>query len=153
MPTGGPKSEPIAFQKTRFNEAGGRISPDNKWVAYTSDESGENEVYLKRLASPESDAWKISSDGAFSPEWGSDGTELFYVNRNNQMMLVRLRFAGLRGEAISAKPLFTMPAFSLEYDISPDGKYFVITRSLEMKKFPPMSLVVNWKALINQNKP
>ncbi len=145
------KSDPIPFQKTRFNETSGRISPDETWVAYTSDESGETEVYLKRLSAPESDPWKISSGGGFLPVWGPGGNELFYVNAMNQIVVADIRFAGTRGEVVGFKPLFQIPAFTSQYDLSPDGKLFVVTRSLEMQKFAPLSLVVNWRALIRQN--
>jgi hypothetical protein len=64
------------------------------------------------------------------------------------MTRIRLRFSGARGDLVSTTPLFPMPAFWQSFDISPDGKTFVITRSLEMKKFDPPSLVVHWKGLI-----
>jgi Tol biopolymer transport system component len=141
-------SDPIAFQKTNFDESGGKISPDNTWVVYTSDESGQDEAYLKRLASPESDPWKLTSDGAFSPAWGPDGTEVFYVNNVNQLIRMKLRIGDSGTEVVERGPLFAVPPFTNEFDISPDGRTFVFTRSLELKKFDPMSLVVNWKALL-----
>jgi len=144
------EAKPIPFQKTKFDEGFGRISPDSKWVAYNSDESGGMEVYLKRVSAPESDPWKISSGGGFGPVWGREPNELFYVNDKNQMVVASLRFAGEKGEVVSIKPLFSMPAFTSSYDLSPDGKTFVVCRSLEMQKFPNLSLVVNWKGLLEQ---
>ncbi|HEX9655604.1 MAG TPA: protein kinase [Bacteroidota bacterium] len=144
------EAKPIPFQKTKFDEGFGRISPNSKWVAYMSDESGGVEVYLKRVSAPESDPWRISSGGGVGPVWGRESNELFYVNDKNQMVVVSLQFAGEKGEVVSIKPLFPMPAFTSSYDLSPDGKTFVICRSLEMQKFPHLSLVVNWKGLLEQ---
>ena len=143
-----PEFDPVPFQKTKFNETTGRISPDGKWVSYVSDESGENEVYLKMLTAPESDPWKVSSGGGVAPVWGPGGNELIYVDAKNRIVVANLRLGGARGEVVGSKPLFQLPAFTSQYDLSPDGKFFVVTRSLEMQKFPPISLIVNWKALM-----
>jgi len=148
VPETGGKSESVPFQKTRFNETDGRLSPDGAWVAFVSDESGEPEVYLKRLAAPESDPVKVSSGGGFGPVWGSDRSELFYSSGTNQMVLATVRFSEARSEVVSIKTMFQIPAFTSYYDISPDGKLFVFTRSLEMQRFPPLSMVVNWKELL-----
>jgi hypothetical protein len=117
-----------------------------------SDESGEDEVYLKRLSTPESDPWKISSGGGAAPVWGPGGKELFYINPDNHVVSVTIRFSGMKGEIISTTPLFQLPAFSSEYDISPDGKTFVVTRDLEIQKYPPMTLVVNWEEALHMGE-
>jgi Tol biopolymer transport system component len=137
--------KPVPFQHTKFNEHDGRISRDGKWVAYASDESGEDEIYLKRFDAPESDPWKISSGGGDHPVWGPGSNEVIYENPANTLIAASLRFSGATGEVVSVRPLFVAPPFSTAYDISPDGRTFVFTRSLEMQKFPPLSLIVNWK--------
>ncbi len=140
----------VPFQKTKFSEGSGRISPDNRWVAYQSDESGSFEIYLKRVATPDAEPWRVSSGGGFLPVWGSEPSELFYINQKNQMVLATIRFVGERSEVKGVSPLFSIPAFASSYDVSPDGKTFVICRSLEMQKLPHPTLVVNWKGLLEQ---
>jgi eukaryotic-like serine/threonine-protein kinase len=149
LPASGDNRTPMPFQKTKFDERDGRISRDGKWVAYVSDESGESEVYLKRLSAPESDAWKVSSGGGYFPLWGATTNELIYVNPRNEVVAATIRFTGETGEVAGVKPLFVVPPFTMSYDISPDGKTFVFTRSLEMQKFPPLTLLVNWDGLLN----
>ena len=146
-----PEADPVPVAATPFDEQAGEFSPDGRWVVYTSDESGQDEVYLLKVDHLESDPWKISSDGAFEPRWGPDGNELFYINYDRMLMAKSLRFSGERGDVISSKPLFRVPAFADDYDITPDGKTFVITRSLEVQDFGPMSLVVNWQQLLETN--
>ena len=144
VPAHGSADKPVPFQKTKFNEGLGRISHDGKWVAFVSDESGENEVYIKPLSAPASDPWKVSNGGGDFPVWGPTSNELVYVNSKGWAVSATLRFAGNSGEVVSVKPLFGPQPFAQSYDISPDGKTFVITRSLEMQKFPPLTLVMNW---------
>jgi len=146
----GSDHSPKPFQQTKFNEFGGRISRDGKWVAYVSDESGENEVYLKLLSAPGSDAWKVSSGGGDIPVWGASATELIYVNPKSEVVAATLRFSGSTGEVAGTKRLFVLPALTQNYDISADGKTFIITRSLEMQKFPPLTLVMNWEELLRK---
>ncbi len=150
VPATGSGGTPVPFQQTKFNEHDGRISPDGKWVAFASDESGENEIYLKLFSAPGSDAWKVSSGGGNFPLWGASANDLIYVNNKGEVVAATLRFAGNAGEVVNTKPLFASPPFTLGYDISPDGKSFIFTRSLEMQKFPPLTLVVNWEELLRK---
>ena len=70
--------KPIPFLQTEFNELKGQLSPDNHWMAYTSDESGQREVYVRPF--PVSDGkWRISTAGGEQPRWRGDGKELFFV--------------------------------------------------------------------------
>ncbi len=150
LPASGNASKPVPFQQTNFNESWGRISRDGKWVAFVSDESGDDEVYLKPLSSPASEAWKVSNGGGENPLWGPNSNELIYANARGVVVSATLRFSGNSGEVVSVKPLFAPPPFSSSYDISPDGKTFIITRNLEMQKFPPLSLVMNWDEAIKK---
>jgi Tol biopolymer transport system component len=149
VPATGDDRKPVPFQRTKFDETDGRISRDGRWIAYVSDESGGPEVYLKRFSEPESDAWKVSSGGGSLPLWGPTTNELIYVNARNEVVAATLRYTGEGGEVTGVKPLFVAPPFAQGYDISPDGKTFIFTRSLEMQKFPPLTLLVNWDAALN----
>ncbi len=149
VPATGDDRTPTPFQQTKFDEHDGRISRDGRWVAYVSDESGGDEIYVKRFSAPGSDAWKVSSSGGNVPLWGPGTDELIYVNSGNEVVAATLRFSGDAGEVVVVKPLFNLPPFTFNYDIAPDGKTFVLTRSLEMQKFPPLSLLVNWDEILN----
>ena len=75
------------FQISDANETGGRFSPDGKWVAYTSDETGRDQVYVVPFPGP-GGKWQVSSDGGSQPRWRRDGTELFYLARDRRLMSV-----------------------------------------------------------------
>ncbi len=150
VPTSGETRTPVQFQHTKFKEDDGRISHDGRWVAYVSDESGESEVYLKLLAEPSSNGWKVTSGGATLPLWGPSGTELLYVNTKREVVSATIKLAGNAGEVVSTKVLFVTPPFAQSFDISPDGTTFFITRSLEMEKYPSLSLVTNWEELLKK---
>jgi Tol biopolymer transport system component len=120
-----------AYAATPADETAARISPDGRWVAYTSDESGQAEVYLDSYPRP----WRrvtISSNGGVHPVWRGDGRELYYW-RNGALVAVQL------GQAVGDAPpargeqtvLFRAPyeiGLNTMYDVSSDGQRFVIVR-------------------------
>jgi len=129
---------------TEFDEDEGRFSPDGKWIAYQSNESGDYEVYIKPAGNKEAQSWKVSTEGGGLPCWAGSSNELCYISRENTMMLLSLRYSNNAVGVAGAKPLFTVPAFLESYDISTDGKQFLINRSLEMQKMAPLTMMVHW---------
>src|SRR5713226_6400317 len=79
-----------AFLQTEFNEIGAKLSPDSKWVAYTSNESGQNEVYVQTFPSPGGKS-PISTGGGNRPVWRRDGRELFYIAADGKLMAVEVK--------------------------------------------------------------
>lgn len=75
------------FLQTKFNEAEAKFSPDGRWVAYSSDESGRPEVYVQPFPGP-GGKWQISTDGGGAPEWARNGRELFYVSLAGKLISV-----------------------------------------------------------------
>ncbi len=71
-----------------FNESQGRFSPDGRFVAYTSNASGQNEVYVQTFPDPEGGKWMISRAGGVQPRWRRDGRELFFISADSKMMAV-----------------------------------------------------------------
>jgi serine/threonine protein kinase/Tol biopolymer transport system component len=138
--------KPIPFLRTRFNESLARFSPNRRWVAYESDESGRNEVYV-RAFDGSGEKTRISTDGGTRACWRRDGTELFYLSGDNQLMAVPVRTAGAF-EAGAPAPLFRIDApgwdgYGNAFDAAPDGQRFLIqtgTASL------PFTVVRNWTA-------
>jgi serine/threonine-protein kinase len=137
--------EAVPFLLTSFDEHGASFSPDGQWVAYTSDESGQREVYVQPYPGP-GGKWLVSTRGGRDPVWSADGHELFYLE-GDQMMVAAVRsdptFAAGR-----PRPLFDaryeMAETGRNYDVSPDGRSFVMIRSDEAE--PPVQLyvVINW---------
>ena len=121
--------KPELLSETVFAEAQPMLSPDGRWLAYASDESGRREVYVRSFLEP-GGRWQISTEGGAEPRWNPDGNELFY-RRGEEMWAV----------AVSTEPVFEpgRPTLLFEgsfdlgrtvhnYDVSPDGKRFVMVQ-------------------------
>ncbi len=140
--------KPFAFLDTQFNEREARFSPDGRWIAYTSDESGQDEVYVAPFPGP-GGKWRISSAGGEEPKWRRDGKELFYLAADKKLMVAEVKQSGWRFEVGAVRPLFPIHerkiGFSTVYDVSADGQRFLVN-SLTEENPPPLTLVVNWTA-------
>jgi hypothetical protein len=140
--------KPRAFLQTPFNEMQGHLSPDGRWMAYTSDESGSLEVYVRPFpAGPEK--WSISTNGGSDPTWRRDGKELFYLGPDRKLMSVPVR-AAQTFEAGVPTPLFETrvgslnPDFRNQYAVSSDGNRFLINTVSEGSSSSPITIVLNW---------
>ena len=136
---------PVPVLSEKHEECGARISPDGKWNAYVSTESGRAEIYMRTY--PDSGGkWQISSDGGRMPVWSRDGAELFYV-AGNTLMVVGIGTAPVLS-AGKPKPLFEGNYFPLDrgttYDVAPDGKSFVVVSLGDAGQRPMINMVVNW---------
>ena len=85
--------KPIPYLQTEFSEAGGQYSPDGKWVAYFSDESGSNEVYVRSVR-PTGGELLVSSSGGVRPIWRRDGREIFYLSATGSLMAAKVKQKG-----------------------------------------------------------
>jgi Tol biopolymer transport system component len=152
VPTDGRK--PVPFLQTRFNEEQGRFSPDGRWVAYVSDQSGIMEVYV-RVFAPDFSAGsastggsvQVSRGGGTAPRWRGDGNELFYLAPDGKMMAVAVT-AGLEFRGASPIPLFQTPSGAIVGDVSADGKRFLLATPVGPSHSPPFTVVLNWTAAI-----
>jgi eukaryotic-like serine/threonine-protein kinase len=141
--------KPIPFSQTQFNETAGTISPDGHWIAYESDESGRWEVYVRPFPGP-GRRWQISSGGAagsppywrLEPKWRKDGKELFYVSADWKLMSVPVRL-GATFEMGTPTPLFPLRKDS-EYDVSGDGRRFLVLAEDQNQPPPLIKVVLNW---------
>ena len=124
-----------------------RFSPDGRFLAYDSDESGRSEVYVVALPGP-GGKWQVSAAGGSLPRWRGDGKEMFYISLDNKMMAVPLETAaGFRAGA--PVPLFAVhPAAGAVYDVAGDGKRFLVNSLPADQGSPPLSLLVNWTSLL-----
>jgi Tol biopolymer transport system component len=138
--------KPVSFLQTRFNESEARFSPDGKWVAYISDESGKNEIYVRSRAAP-GEKWQVSNAGGVNPVWNRDGRELFYISTDSRLMAVPVK-TGNTFEAGTPAPLFNVAAHRKEYevapyDVAPDGQRFIVNSSTGALALP-INVVINW---------
>jgi len=123
-----------------------RISPDGHWVAYISDESGQQEVYLTSF--PEGKGkWKVSSNGGYYPAWRGDGKEIFYSGSSDDLFACPVIPKGSEIEVGTPQHLFhtPMPAIGILFDVSSDGKRLLVNHSEEEGQ-APLQLVTNWPA-------
>jgi Tol biopolymer transport system component len=146
----------------KFNEEFGQLSPDSHWMAYTSDESGQREVYVRPFPAAEGQ-WPISVAGGQMPRWGKDGNEIFFEAVDGKMTVVSVK------PVIGAKPSFAVltpqPLFDAhmvrnerdvmyQYDVSADGQRFLINTA-NVADGPasthPLTVMVNWTAGLKQN--
>ena len=100
--------KPFLFRANQFREGSSQFSPDGKWIAYTSDESGRNEVYVQSFPASEV-KWPVSSTGGAWPRWRKDGKELFYVALDGKLMSVEIRAVSGSLELGIASSLFALP--------------------------------------------
>jgi Tol biopolymer transport system component len=126
----------------------GQFSPDGKWVAYASPESGRLEIYVQ--AFPEGrQRWQVSGGGGNFPRWRRDGKELFYVGRAAQLMSVPVKTGAGALEFAPPHDLFPLPvvyAGAYSYDVSADGqRILAVALSAEAER-EPLSVIVNWQA-------
>ena len=125
------------------------FSPDGKWVAYLSDESGRNEVYVQSFPTPAAQ-WQISTTGGSMPVWSHDGRELFFVSGEGNLMSVPVK-TGESFEAGRPIPLFRVRLRAdprPQFDITPDGTRFLLN-ALAPRTDPPLSVLINWQTRYN----
>jgi len=141
---------PRALLNDPHNEHNGDVSQDGRWLAYQSDESGSNEIYVRRFPSLDSRA-QVSSGGGTRPAWAKNGRELFYLKANGTMVAVPIdRTDGASLGTGPAKELFTGQYYALQagrsYDVSRDGKRFLMIKDAASQAPVPVQLTValNW---------
>src|ERR1700674_934279 len=148
-----PELRATQFLKAASTLKTGRFSPDGKWVAYSSNESGRWEIYVTSF--PEAHGkWQVSNTGGDQPRWRGDGKELFYLSTDSKIMAVPVKTgsnfdAGTPTALFQANPremVATSELFS--YDVSNDGQKFLVNASLKTA-MTPMSVVLNWSAKLN----
>ncbi|MFY9550947.1 MAG: hypothetical protein WAU32_07340, partial [Thermoanaerobaculia bacterium] len=138
----------------RFSEEHPAISPDGRWSAFDSSESGRKEVYVQPL--PEGPKRQVSIGGGQTPVWNRDASELFYAARDEMLMSVAIRASGGRFEIGEPQPLFSlMLGVSGEvqfprhpYDASPDGQRFLVIRRAPDTEPDGAVVVTNWTAAL-----
>jgi serine/threonine protein kinase len=143
--------KPYVVLQTEFNETHGRFSPDNRWLAYVSNESGRAEVYVQSFP-PSGGKWQVSTTGGSQPRWRSDGKELFYMSPDRKLMAVDVN-PQQSFEVGAPKVLFQTTVARYEapnrYAVSRDGQRFLINSAVEEVSHT-MTVVLNWTGEIKR---
>jgi hypothetical protein len=147
--------QPHDLLRTRFAEDHGQVSPDGKWLAYQSNESGRYDVYVQAFP-PSGGKWQISSSGGSEPKRRGDGKELFYSTPQDPARIMAVDIA-VKGGAIGPgipRPLFEviMPAgpWRNRWLVTRDGKKFLVVLPPEQKPINSFSVIVNWPSLLRK---
>jgi dipeptidyl aminopeptidase/acylaminoacyl peptidase len=135
------------FLRTPTGESAARFSPDGRWLAYTSSESGRSEIYVQPYPGP-GGKWQISTDGGTEPVWNSNGRELFFRQRN-QMMAVDIStqpaFSAGKPQMLFDGPYMLSAATLPNYDVSRDGQRFLMVKESQQDQPPTqINVVLNW---------
>ncbi len=156
--------KPWPFLKTNYDERWATFSPDGRWVAYMSDESGRSEIYVRpfvapaapptpdrALATPADGQWQVSTAGGLFPRWRTDGRELYYLGPDGQMMAAPVTATGTTLEPGTPVALFqtrivgggTDNRQGRQYDVAPDGRFLINTVLDDAAS--PITVILNWK--------
>jgi eukaryotic-like serine/threonine-protein kinase len=146
--------KPSPFLQTEFVERNASLSPDGKWVAFDSDNSGGYEVYLRPFEHPDQTELQVSTAGGISPSWRNDGKELIFLappGSPNTIMAVDVK-SGPAGLNLGIPhPLFSLPQRWQNFDPLPHFERFLITvKTGEEQTSLPLTLITNWPAILQQ---
>jgi len=146
---------PLPFLATPADETSAAFSPDGKWIAYSSDESGRRDVYVRGFAPDRNPAaavgqWTISLAGGDKPRWSRDGKELFYIATDGKMMAVPIT-GGSAFEPGVPIPLFdTRVTGFMPFDVAPDGRFLINTMPADATSRSSITVVINWFASLEK---
>jgi len=154
--------KPISIVQTPFQDSNGQISPDGKWIAYGSSESGRQEVYV--VAAPWAASsggtaggrWQVSNAGGFLPKWRADGKQIYYETQDGKIMAAAVRSTTAGFQTDTPRELFTggQDTGQLEgYDVTADGQKFVLLMPPESGAAgggSPLTVIANWQASLRK---
>ena len=140
LPLSGERA-PFGIAPATFAELNARLSPDGRWIAYESSESGRLEIYAQPFPGP-GPKFQVSVGGGTLPRWRRDGSELFYLAPDRRLMAVSVSQRGSRLETGPPRALFTLSTTS-RYEPAPDGQRFLVTAVVS--EASPITIILNWK--------
>ena len=141
--------KPFPFKNTSAMEGLGQFSPDGRWVTYFSNKTGRSEIYVAPFPPRPDEEYPISTGGGCYPRWPQDdGAEIFYLARDNKLMVAAVKGKESSFAVDSVKPLFQTQAAGLgfRYDVSADGQYFLINSKPKQSVSSSITVEVNWTA-------
>jgi serine/threonine protein kinase/Tol biopolymer transport system component len=146
LPLGGDR-KPFPLLQTPFDESQGRLSPDGRWLAYVSNESGRQEVYVGPFPTA-GEKWQVSAAGGMQPRWRRDGRELFYIAADRKLAAVAIK-PGTSFEAAAPVALFELRPVRyfdrMDYAVTADGQRFLVNTLVDEARPARITVVTNWK--------
>jgi len=142
----------IPIVASEYDEIAPKPSPDGRWLAYASQETGDWEIYVRPFPDVEEGRWTVSRGGGLGPRWAHSGRELFYVSADREMMVASVDTSGGfrvlgRERLFEIPPSFTFDNLSTSYDVSPDDQRFIMVRTVQSEVTEEgfqLILVENW---------
>jgi eukaryotic-like serine/threonine-protein kinase len=152
--------KPWLFLKSRFEERQGQVSPNGRWIAYMSDESGRTEIYVRPFVPPDEigadsaargGQWQVSTGSGIFPRWRADGTELYYVGPDGELMASEIKTTGSTLQVGTPITLFETQIHGggadmnqgRQFDVSEDGRFLI--NAVVDTAASPITLLHNWK--------
>jgi serine/threonine protein kinase/Tol biopolymer transport system component len=155
-----PRVTPLV--ETRFDEGGGVVSPDGRWLAYESNTTGPYEIYVRPFPAVDGGIWPVSAGGGMQPLWARDGRELFYIAPDGALMTVAVEARGSVWSAGAPVRLLAGNYYrggdtvsTRQYDVTADGQRFLMIKeqARETETAPPIFVVQNWFAELKRLVP
>jgi dipeptidyl aminopeptidase/acylaminoacyl peptidase len=150
----GEKREPRVVLRTPFDESLPGVSPDGRWIAYVSTETGRSEVAI-RPSSGSFEQWQVSTAGGSQPRWRGDGRELYFVSPDGFLMAVAIETLPVFRPApprklfrLPERPERDTPVFE---DVTPDGKRFLLNVPVTSRSSVGFHVIANWPSLVAAN--
>jgi eukaryotic-like serine/threonine-protein kinase len=148
---------PFPIARTQFAESYAKFAPDGRWIAYVSNESGKDEVYVQPFrepsageAVPTTERFLVSRGGGTFPSWRGDGKELYYVSSAGKVMSVQVT-TNPKFQTGIPQPVLQLPANVHGGDVTPDGKRFLVGIPVSESTPAPFTVVLNWQVSHAQN--
>jgi eukaryotic-like serine/threonine-protein kinase len=146
-----PEKKESPFVESPFDKIHGRVSPNGRWIAYATNDTGMYQIVVQSFPDPNGGKWQITAQGGVEPKWRHDGRELYYLGLDGKLMSVPVK-DGRTFEAGTPAPLFetgltvARPTASRDrrYDVSPDGRFLIVMPT--QSNVAPVTVVVNWAA-------
>jgi Tol biopolymer transport system component len=142
--------KPAPVVQTIYNESFGVFSPDQKWLAYQSDQGGQVECFVQSFPATDPGIpkrWPVSPGGGGLPKWRRDGQEIFYITSSGKLMSAAVREVGSEFQADPPRMLFQtrpLPRSWNTFDVAPDGEHFLLNLPLEWSSAAPITVITNW---------
>jgi dipeptidyl aminopeptidase/acylaminoacyl peptidase len=153
--------KPFPVVQTRFDERQGQLSPNGRWVAYVSNETGSDDVYIRAFPGP-GGKWQVSTTGGIDPRWRRDGQELFFVAPDGKLMAVPIQVGADRSTLSPGTPVALFPTrfptganitigwlSKAQYAVARDGR-FLMNLPVEDTAASPITIVQNWPTALEQ---
>jgi len=147
----GGERKSVPYLNEGFNELNPKLSPNGQWIAYDSDETGRDEIFVQTFPKP-GGKWQVSANGGTRPVWSRDGQELYFIGLDGKLMAVDVKGGpGSSFEAGAPNPLFdthTVGDRTITFDVSKDGRFLIPTWISDLGG--PITVIVNWQAALKK---